>query len=498
MLGHNSKQSINSPKLVESLSNSICLNISCGAFHSAVICSSKDDVQYVEIATEDSVVSLRCGHLYTCGQTKAGQLGLGKPNNNSHQINKFTHVSYISDEGYLCGKVSCGFHHTLVIVTPILKSTHIENPTKLFSFGWGDYGRLGLGDDEIRYIPTEVKFPDVFSPFDIAAGEQHSLAAGRYYCYSWGSNSMGQLGIGNPSTYEFALIPTQIALPDSISVISVSAGGRHSAAISGCRKLLTWGWGEEGQLGHSTEKSCYLPRPVRIPRYKDIIGYPTKVSLGMSHTIVIIENPNYIEKIPDLPLVNNKIENADENVNPPVAPPIEEKLRDLTINVTIKDPQPVENTINQNIEEPIEIPVEIPIEITNEELNDVNSYRFAKPGLFITDKDDDVSISPVRSVKELLNLRKSSKSEVDDNSENALIVESNSNLEFVEQSVDTAILNNVEDNDINASDDISVNISPKIIQSNIATHDRLELHTARRAEIRKQKNQTAAKQLEIK
>ena len=78
----------------------------------------------------------------------------------------------------------------------------------------------------------------------------------------------------------------------------IAAGGRHSAAITKCGKLLTWGWGEEGQLGHGTEKNSFLPRPCRIPRVKGKIGQPVTVSLGQCHTFVMINNPSYEHEQP--------------------------------------------------------------------------------------------------------------------------------------------------------------------------------------------------------
>lgn len=79
----------------------------------------------------------------------------------------------------------------------------------------------------------------------VSAGEQHSLAAGRQGAYSWGSNSFGQCGAGNPNTTPFLLAPQKIPIPTGIHVSKIAAGGRHSAAVSTCGKLMSWGWGEE-------------------------------------------------------------------------------------------------------------------------------------------------------------------------------------------------------------------------------------------------------------
>jgi len=202
-----------------------------------------------------------------------------------------TLVNSLQSEGFKIARVSCGFHHTLIVGIPIHAIRVFI--TTLFSCGWGEYGRLGLGDEEQRNVPTAIIFPLPFHPIDISAGEQHSLAVGKDTCYSWGSNSMGQLGVGSPSTLDMSVLPIKIPIPEGMIIKKIDAGGRHSAAITKCGKLLTWGWGEEGQLGHGTEKNSFLPRPCRLPRIKGKLGQPASVSLGQCHTFVILNNESY-------------------------------------------------------------------------------------------------------------------------------------------------------------------------------------------------------------
>jgi hypothetical protein len=180
-------------------------------------------------------------------------------------------------------------------------------------------------------IPTIINFPIPFHPTEITAGEQHSLASGREGCYAWGSNTMGQLGIGNPSTTEFALEPVKIPIPEGMVIKKLAAGGRHSAGITRDGKLLTWGWGEEGQLGHNNEKNSYLPRPCKLPRLSGQLGTPVNVALGMCHTLIIYQNNTYQAPQP--------VQIIDEVINK------QQVIEDVT--------PVVEKTV---IEEPIELP----------------------------------------------------------------------------------------------------------------------------------------------
>lgn len=232
--------------------------------------------------------TLMCGSLYTFGLGKAGQLGQGDLCQSSTVP---LLVATFNETGMSVCRVSCGIHHTLVVALAAY-NPRVFSPV-VYAFGWGEHGRLGLGSESQVNVPTQVNFPAPFHPTAISAGEQHSLAAGRQGCYAWGSNSFGQCGAGNPNSTPMCLVPTKVPIPDGIQVSKIAAGGRHSAAVSSCGKLMTWGWGEEGQLGHGNEKNGHLPRPCKLPRVASSICVPTDVALGLCHTLVLVRNKTY-------------------------------------------------------------------------------------------------------------------------------------------------------------------------------------------------------------
>ena len=369
MLGHGNRTTVMAPKLVASLAKMKCTSISCGAFHTAIIACEPLELQlsWIHIPLQTAMsssplkshstasceveeISYQCGDLYTCGMNKVGQLGLGlgvgvgvgasggsssmKQGNRDFVVIP-RKVMFFEGDGeevpaYTVAKVSCGMHHTLMLCVPVgatdRQGTLLPNySTAVFSCGWGEHGRLGTGDEEQRGAPTRLEFPhsgtssSAFCAIDIAAGEQHSLAAGRDSAYSWGSNSMGQLGVGSPFTTDSSLLPARIPLPEGMEVKQIAAGGRHSAAITRCGKLLSWGWGEEGQLGGGNEKNAAYPRPVRIPKLRNesAKGLPVAVAVGMSHTVVVLMNEAYFLPPPTpLPVIE---ETNELPCTPPVA-----------------------------------------------------------------------------------------------------------------------------------------------------------------------------------
>lgn len=342
MLGHGHRHSISTPQRVAAFDGSVCLQISCGAYHTAVIAERLAKVQYVRVpgsqASPDSRLNasasspsfdrsrrdeagngnglagigaggrpmsaspsqaaidggasggetLSCGSLYTFGLGKAGQLGQGAVCQSSAVP---LLLAYFNEQRLNVCKVSCGMHHTLVIALQAANTRLFS--TCLYSFGWGEHGRLGLGHEDQMNSPMQVQFQEPFHPTQISAGEQHSLASGKQGCYAWGSNSFGQCGAGNPNSTPQCLIPTKIPIPEGIKVIKVAAGGRHSAAVSVCGKLMSWGWGEEGQLGHGTERDASLPKPCRIPRIGNSTCVPLDAALGLCHTIVLVQNKDF-------------------------------------------------------------------------------------------------------------------------------------------------------------------------------------------------------------
>ncbi|XP_034238735.1 X-linked retinitis pigmentosa GTPase regulator-like isoform X2 [Thrips palmi] len=225
--------------------NDPVVEMSCGDEHTAVVCQN--------------------GRVFAFGSNTWGQLGLGHKNTatmpscvKSLKPEKATHVA-------------CGKSHTIV-------STHSG---KVFSFGSNMDCQLGLGDTEERATPTEVA--GIFAGEDgvrmLAAGCQHSaVLTVDGGVYVWGSNSDGQLGLGESVTVVDT--PKRIDLPHTIAYIS--CGYYHTALVTEEGQLLMCGEGENGKLGLSREnRNVFVPTPVNI-------NVPIRsVACGGNHTIAV-------------------------------------------------------------------------------------------------------------------------------------------------------------------------------------------------------------------
>lgn len=77
--------------------------------------------------------------------------------------------------------------------------------------------------------------------------------------FGWGKNTFGQLGVGdeNPRFY-----PTQLKTLRSIGVRKVEAGEDFSVFLTSDGGVFSCGAGAFGQLGHGNKSNVSLPRMV--------------------------------------------------------------------------------------------------------------------------------------------------------------------------------------------------------------------------------------------
>lgn len=121
----------------------------------------------------------------------------------------------------------------------------------------------------------------------VSVGGDHSCALktdGSAFC--WGSNRDYQLGVARADTacgtstalVQCAMAPQ--AVPTDAKFVSISAGSRHTCAITTRREALCWGANDLGQVDEITATS---PVPKQIA---GSLGW-TQISAGYSHTCAI-------------------------------------------------------------------------------------------------------------------------------------------------------------------------------------------------------------------
>ncbi|XP_068434962.1 probable E3 ubiquitin-protein ligase HERC1 isoform X7 [Clinocottus analis] len=223
-------------------------------------CVSPDSIQ----TGEAPVVSETC-EVYVWGS------------NSSHQLVEGT------QEKILQPKLAASFADAQTIEAGQYCTFVISSDGSVRACGKGSYGRLGLGDSNNQSTLKKLTFEPHRAIKKVSSSkgsDGHTLAfTTEGEVFSWGDGDYGKLGHGNSSTQKY---PKLIMGPlQGKVVVCVSAGYRHSAAVSEDGELYTWGEGDFGRLGHGDSNSRNIPTLV-----KDISNVG-EVSCGSSHTIAL-------------------------------------------------------------------------------------------------------------------------------------------------------------------------------------------------------------------
>ena len=120
----------------------------------------------------------------------------------------------------------------------------IKNDGTLWCWGSNFVGQLGLGDKTAKNVPTQVGTDTDW--VSGGAGERSTCAIksdGSLWC--WGSNKSGQLGNGK-GIGTLAKTPVRA---DLSNWLSVSIGNSHACGIQSDASLWCWGGNNDGQLG---------------------------------------------------------------------------------------------------------------------------------------------------------------------------------------------------------------------------------------------------------
>lgn len=157
-----------------------------------------------------------------------------------------------------------------------------------YAWGLGHRGQLGSGQAKSSDVPVLTQAPASRHFTHVVAGWEHSLAvADDGTLWGWGDNEFSQtgtgLGISKPVT-----APAPVRAADgAVRFQSVSAGWRHSVALSTDGKVYVWGDANRGVLGNGSSSGT-LPTPTPMQ------GLPNKrfvaVEAGFDSTFAVTED----------------------------------------------------------------------------------------------------------------------------------------------------------------------------------------------------------------
>lgn len=207
--------------------------------------TTETDWSIISAGNEHTLALKTNGRLWAWGRNWAGQLGLG----DNIDRNTPTLVSTETDWSML----STGFAHNVVLKTNLPDG---QAGGRLWAWGSNNYGQLGLGDTGInRTTPTQIGSGTDWSSIAVSLAGNHTIARkNNGTLWAWGSNSAGQLGLGDTIDRR---TPTLVSIDTDWSIFS--AGTFHSLGIKINGTLWGWGGNTMGQLGLGDTINRNLP-----------------------------------------------------------------------------------------------------------------------------------------------------------------------------------------------------------------------------------------------
>lgn len=320
-----------SPARVEALASSPCTGISCGSYHATALVGG--------------------GKLHTWGRAEGGQLGLSEARINAHIEEKGLEDTCVCDpmrvhfgprsntggitaegpvassllagrlqdpdaaeDGVRLRQVGCGDVHCCAL----------EVTGQVWSWGWGEFGQLGLGFSSANYElglggasskrPTperiqarhfehmRIRFVACGGAFSAAVGDAGQIGPGYAgNLFLWGANEVGQCALPPKKPTEVA-VPTKVRKLMHTVVRSVACGAAHVVSVDAKGQAYSWGSAQYGQLGSSNPPKLFAPPPCDL-RESDVglmTHQPTliqsvsrlnimKAACGLHHSLIVSE-----------------------------------------------------------------------------------------------------------------------------------------------------------------------------------------------------------------
>ncbi|CAO1637787.1 unnamed protein product [Sympodiomycopsis kandeliae] len=274
-----------------------------------------DPVVQVAAGLTFSLFLTASGKVYACGSMEKGQLGNGRTGEHFVSSNKLAFaeedtpilVKALADKKIV--SISCGQQHSIAL----------DDQGFVYVWGFGGYGRLGLGNANDQYTPTLVPSfarENVHSrAAKVYAGPTSSVvidnSATFWLAGKWKATGDGGSGQGWTSfRYMQALMGCKIrhAALGGVTLFAI-ADEVESTAAPNATMNIAWGQNaSNGELGLGFDKPRSATQPLRC---EPLDGLEVlSVAAGQNTTFILTSNANE-SKYSDLPRFPEDIESPD-------------------------------------------------------------------------------------------------------------------------------------------------------------------------------------------
>lgn len=162
--------------------------------------------------------------------------------------------------------------------------------------GYNDYGGLGDGTTEAHHVPEQVSA--LSNVVEVAAGgdENNYALLSNGTVEAWGYNYYGQLGVGSESTTgcDCREAPTSVVGVGGSGklegVVAITAGYEYAAALLKNGKVVTWGYGDDGELGNGEYAEQDSPVEVHGLGNVGMLEGVTQISSAAYNVLALLGN----------------------------------------------------------------------------------------------------------------------------------------------------------------------------------------------------------------
>jgi regulator of chromosome condensation len=229
------------------------------------------------------------GSVFVFGDGDCGQLGLGE------DITERLRPAPLDIEGKKVVQIVCGGMHTVAMTSD----------NTVYSWGVNDEGALGRptadklwnespeGEEYSErgdpYVPGIVLLPrNAGKVVQLSAGDSHTCALmDDGSIWSWGTFRDASGVMGFSVQKKLQLVPTKVYAPqgkESPAAVCIASGADHVCAVTEDGRLISWGSGQQGQLGRvgsrmsDRMKLVTFLTPTVVPVKSSKGGHSTKVT----------------------------------------------------------------------------------------------------------------------------------------------------------------------------------------------------------------------------
>uniref|UniRef100_A0A3B5ANJ8 HECT-type E3 ubiquitin transferase n=1 Tax=Stegastes partitus TaxID=144197 RepID=A0A3B5ANJ8_9TELE len=225
-----------------------------------------DGQHYLALSSNGEVFSWGCGD--------GGRLGHG----DTTYLEEPTMIAAFN--GKQTGK------HVVHIACGSTYSAAITADGELYTWGRGNYGRLGHGSSEDQTTPMLVTALKGLKVMDVAcgSGDAQTLAVTENgQVWSWGDGDYGKLGRGGSDGCK---TPKLVEKLQDLDIVKVCCGSQFSVALTKDGQVYTWGKGDNQRLGHGTDEHVRYPKLLDSLQGKKVVD----VAVGSTHCLALTDD----------------------------------------------------------------------------------------------------------------------------------------------------------------------------------------------------------------